>query len=409
MDQSRRNLLGLCGTMAAGMSLMGCSSSLKAAAAPSGNHTERTSSMRNDSVDAYAFGAKGDGKTDCTAALQSAIDKADGGGTVYIPAGHYLTNKLTLRKAVCLMADPTWAYRGEGGTLLKLIDENAPALIDATGAIGASIYGLHLKGTGKGGAAHGIMIDKPYYGVYPEEDTLRIDYCKIGSFAGDAIHLNRIWVCSIRHSYCSGCRNGVFMRGVDVFAHDNWFSANREAGFGAYARNDSVIISSNRIEWNRRAGIALMGGKRYTITGNCFDRAGGAGLALVSRKGIPCEWIVVTGNEFYRGGFNAKTPEENTHILLDAARGITVTGNVFCAWCGDTNWKTSAWGPDYGITYRALENCSITGNTLHAAAAKSLFNDLGGEHTRLEIANNAGSITKPYPVDQYDIDDIVEW
>ncbi|MBI4580979.1 MAG: hypothetical protein HY718_14830, partial [Planctomycetes bacterium] len=41
---------------------------------------------------AAAFGAKGDGKTDDTAAIQRTIDAAAeaGGGTVVLPAGRYL-------------------------------------------------------------------------------------------------------------------------------------------------------------------------------------------------------------------------------------------------------------------------------------------------------------------------------
>ena len=49
-----------------------------------------------------AFGAKGDGKTMNTQAIQRAVDKAAaaGGGVVEVPSGHFLTGVITLRSGV---------------------------------------------------------------------------------------------------------------------------------------------------------------------------------------------------------------------------------------------------------------------------------------------------------------------
>src|SRR4051794_1305137 len=48
--------------------------------------------MHHDSFNVRDVGAVGDGKTDDTAAIQRAIDAAhqDGGGQVFLPAGHSL-------------------------------------------------------------------------------------------------------------------------------------------------------------------------------------------------------------------------------------------------------------------------------------------------------------------------------
>ncbi|NOX54332.1 MAG: glycoside hydrolase family 28 protein, partial [Planctomycetes bacterium] len=55
-------------------------------------------------VDIRSFGAKPDGKTLCTEAIQAAIDRcaAAGGGTVYLPAGKWLSGTIFLKSRVTL-------------------------------------------------------------------------------------------------------------------------------------------------------------------------------------------------------------------------------------------------------------------------------------------------------------------
>ncbi|HEY7087910.1 MAG TPA: glycoside hydrolase family 28 protein [Tepidisphaeraceae bacterium] len=66
------------------------------------------------------IGAVPDGQTDCTAAIQRAIDTAAGmgGGMVYFPAGKYVTGTLWLKSNITLMIEP-------GATLLGAQDVNA--------------------------------------------------------------------------------------------------------------------------------------------------------------------------------------------------------------------------------------------------------------------------------------------
>ena len=60
------------------------------------------------STSVRSFGAKGDGKTDDTAAIQQAIDAcaSGGGGTVTLPAGTYLCRPIFLKSNITLHLDP---------------------------------------------------------------------------------------------------------------------------------------------------------------------------------------------------------------------------------------------------------------------------------------------------------------
>jgi polygalacturonase len=56
--------------------------------------------------DVRELGAKGDGTTDDTAAIQKALDACKGtGGTVKFPAGNYLTGPLSLRTKTTVFLD----------------------------------------------------------------------------------------------------------------------------------------------------------------------------------------------------------------------------------------------------------------------------------------------------------------
>lgn len=354
-------------------------------------------------------GAKGDGASDDTAVFQRLLDLAgECGGTVHVPPGEYRVGSLRMRSHTSLAGSPAYGWRESAGSVLVLADPEARCLLDITLAIGVHIDGLCLDGRGLGGNIHGILVDKPDYGV--TEDSPVVDRCKVTGFTGDGIRLSRIWCFRIR-STMSGHNggNGLSVRGWDGFVLDNWLSVNDGAGFATIGENNAVTMTGNRIEWNKRGGIVILNGSHYNITGNYLDRCG-PGLRFEMEKGYePKPAIVgrvgystVTGNIFYRSGrpewADASIPESSAHVVLRGARGISMTGNTLVAGQDDESESSSFgspsqnWSPRSGMILERLRYTIIADNVLDSASTKELIRDLGGHGPGVVQRDNPGEI-----------------
>lgn len=346
-------------------------------------------------VNVKDFGASGDGKKDDTAAVQKALDKAGlSHGAVFIPEGNFLCDELKVPEGIGIHGLPAWSYRKGMGSILSFRG-TGKCLINLTGAFGAYLYGLCLDGRNTGKEIHGILIDKPDYGT--QEDTPRIDTCRIENFTGDGIRLERIWCFCVRHSHCmrnKGC--GLRVRGWDGFILDNWFSGNGKAGYGSYEENASNTITGNRIEWNREGGILICGGSHYNITGNYIDRSGRCGIALLpGPDGRSCEVISMTGNVVYRSGkpeWGKQDDYDSSHIRLESVKGLTFTGNALNS--GRDDGGEGSYSPDYGIVMKNLESTVIKDNVQHNGAIRELMMDLGGHGEGVIIRDNVGTLRK---------------
>ena len=348
--------------------------------------------MTKRMIDVRDFGAVGDGRSDATAAIQQALDAAAAPqAAVYVPGGVYACSMLRVPPRVELRGDVGWSYRDPGGSVLRLADAGASCLINLTGAVGATVTGLALEGGELGAEVHGILVDKSDYG---EEDTIRIERCRVARFSGDGIRLRRIFAFFVRQ--CMSIHNrgdGLWMRGWDALIADNCFSGNRKCGFGAYEENASVTLTGNRIEWNRTAGILIQGGTHYNITGNYIDRSGGPGLWIRPRGAIAPTVVAATGNLIYRSGkpewCPADEPHASSQVFFDGARGLTFCGNTLNA--GLDDYARGQVSPRYGIVCRGLQSCVIKDNVLHGGATGSLVEDLGGHGEGVVLRDNVGS------------------
>lgn len=397
---SRRKLMG--GVLAGG------AASIFAASASAANSVSPTVTPSSTYVDVTTFGAKGDGITDDTNAIQAAIDSVVTIGnhrqkvSVFMPPGIYCCKRLNMVSNAALIGIPGFDYESPGGTIIKLIDSNSstsPCLIDITNTRGVTLQGLSLDGSiSQGGSAiHGIMRnDATPGGLSGLENSTRIDNCQIGDFSGDGLHIVNGWCWSLRHSYVfNNAGHGINYCGWDAFILDNWLSNNGGCGFAATGQNNSAVtFTANRVEWNHQHGMLIAKSAAfYTITGNYFDYSYLCGIAAVTATSDPqpVEQVTITGNFFYRSGHvgAASNSVDSSHIKLMGCCGVTCVGNT-CRVGDDTGNLTGTLGPCYGIYYENLTDCVIMGNALHKGALKYLLSGRGGSNNA--VANNQGSL-----------------
>lgn len=329
------------------------------------------------------FGAKGDGKTPCSEAIQKALNEAaKDESTVHFASGVYLCHDLQVPPHVTLTAEPEWIFQGsDHGAVLKLDDVNAKCMLNITGAYGAHIHGMLLTGIRN--------TPKPVHGIWQNnekkwserEDTFVIDDTKVQLFSGHGIYLKRIWLFIIRHSQAfHNVGDGVRIHGWDGFVTDCQFSGNGGNGFGTEDCGATVMFTANRVEWNRGDGLHLENGDMWNVTGNAFDRNWGA---AISCKNISASTF--TGNIFRRNG--KANDEQSCQVKLVNSKGLAFSCNS--GKVGRDDGGKGEWTPNYGFIIEKLTDSVISGNTMHAGFLKEMFIDRGG-HTNLVLRDNVG-------------------
>lgn len=335
------------------------------------------------------FGARGDGKTSDSEAIQRALDAAGAVmGTVWFPAGVYRCHGLRVPPHVTLLADPVWIFQGaKAGAVLDLDDPNAACMLDITGAFGVHVHGLVLNGIRETPQpVHGIFLNNTEKWS-KKEDSFVFDDIKVMNFSGHGINLQRIWLFIIRHSQCYHNKgDGVRVKGWDGFVTDNQFSGNGGSGFACDEVGATVMFTANRVEWNHGYGLLLVKGDDWNVTGNSFDRNWGAGLCALGTQAL-----TVTGNVFRRCGKDSNQlaeGERSCQVRLEGCRGLAMTGNSCLA--GRDDGGKGLYTPQVGFILKGLAYSVISGNALYRGYMQEKIVDLGGHGEEFVLKDNVG-------------------
>ena len=359
------------------------------------------------------FGAMGDGKTDDTAALLDAMEKAtQEEGTVYFPAGTYCIHPVKVPSHITLLGNSAWSYsyrngrdpEYQGRVVLSALSAEGKALLDLDAQRGTRLIGLSLAGNKLGEEFHGIYSHHGY-----GEQNIVIEDCRISDFTGCGIKLDWVWVFAIRRCIIQGNKkHGIdWSKGYDGWIIDNQIAAN--GGAGIYAGGEhpedvnninlsgmcTVTCTANRIEWNQLGGVVLYYSDTMQINGCSLDHNFGPAVMMVN-----CMASSVSGCVMRSSGCD-RLDDMSCHVYLENCKGVNISSNTLWGWYGRPEYPYKDATPYYGFVIKDLEGCIIGNNALYHAGSKQAILDYNG-HKDSEIESK--SYVKPnlsgltYPV-----------
>ncbi len=350
------------------------------------------------------FGAVGDGQTDDTAAIRTAIQQTET-GLVTFPRGDY---RITETIEIDLAETDRLGLDGRGGSGRVIMDGSGPAFrfvghhrgtanpasveeatwqrqrmpqVQSLGILGRhpEADGLSFTGTMQA-IVRGVLIREVRHGIHltGRNRNVLIDAVHIYDCSGvgvffDQVNLHQVNVIGSHISYCDGGGikvEGSEIRNLQITGNDIEYNYDQEAEESADiwidARRDTVregTIASNTIQAvpsPRGANIRFVGPSppegrgatgMWTITGNLI------GNQEVNVHLKNAEGITVTGNHIYSAAQQT--------ILVETSRNLVLSSNVM--------EQSHGFRRDFrnGITLRETRGVVLTGNVITDAAIGS--------------------------------------
>jgi len=298
------------------------------------------------------FGAKGDGKTNDTEALQHAVNEID--GVLELPRGDYL-----IRRPIVVPLQRTGfaGIRGDQGTARILMHGPGPAL---------RIVGDH-QGTATPSTVKEHTWERERFPVISGFEVQ-------GHHAeADGIQLYRTMQTTIREVLIRNCRYGIhlFERNRNFLLAQCHIYDNSDTGvFFDKCNLHQVIIIGNHISYCKRAGIRQLEGDVHNIqiTGNDIEYNSGAEgssgeIVLEAAKGIISEFTIASNTlqaTAEANGANILIDGQNADTPSTGARLINITGNVLGS-------------RDRGVWMNQAIRASVTGNTIYGATKENVL------------------------------------
>ncbi|MGE8483463.1 MAG: M10 family metallopeptidase C-terminal domain-containing protein [Pseudomonas sp.] len=285
------------------------------------------------------FGAKGDGITDDTAAIQRAIDAAAaaGGGQVYVPTGTYIVSGGVEPSDGCLMLKSNVYLYGDGmgATTVKVADGSDTKI---TGVI-RSAYGEETHDFG----VSNLTIDGNR-----DNTTGKIDGWFNGYIPGQAGYDSNVTLDSVEIKDCSGYGFDPHEQTINMVIKNSVSHGNGLDGFVADFLSNSTFENNVAYDNDRHGFNVVTSTHDFTLTNNIAYNNGGNGIVVQrGSENIPSPSnITITGGEVYGNGAEG--------VLIKMSSEVTVSGV-------DIHDNTSA-----GVRIYGSNHVELIDNTLHS-------------------------------------------
>jgi hypothetical protein len=307
-------------------------------------------------INVLDHGAKGDGATNDTAAIQNVLDTYAGKAVVFIPNTGlpYMTNPLRVSSNAEVLIHGTLLLRPGASHALLAFDNANNVTIRGHGTLDGNGGAQSVNGCGTlgGDNAHNARIaGLTFKNAFnwnvniTASSNVRLD----GVSLIGGVNSNEFGAgcdnCWITNSYINGPSNDggwTFYGGITNSGITNCIVTNaRASGIGIYADGPQPAVCSNIV-----------------IANNVIHHNSPGGISVVTQvAGDPTHTgIVITGNRCYANA-NFGNPVY-ADIWLSHGSGVTISGNDLSGSGSGTN---SVWGVFVGV---ASSHVNITGNTI---------------------------------------------
>ncbi|NWC09397.1 right-handed parallel beta-helix repeat-containing protein [Pseudomonas agarici] len=297
------------------------------------------------------FGAKGDGITDDTAAIQNAIDAAAaaGGGQVYVPSGTYIVSAGEEPSDGCLMLKSNVYLSGDGmgETTVKVADGSDTKI---TGII-RSAYGEETHDFG----VSNLTIDGNR-----DHTTGKIDGWFNGYIPGEEGYDSNVTLDSVEIKDCSGYGFDPHEQTVNMVIKNSVSHGNGLDGFVADFLSASTFENNVAYDNDRHGFNVVTSTHDFTLTNNVAYDNGGNGI-VVQRGGedIPSpNHITISGGAMYGNGAEG--------VLIKLSSEVTVSGV-------DIHDNGGAGVRIYGSNNVDVTDNTLNNNSLGAAVAEIII------------------------------------
>lgn len=364
-------------------------------------------------ISVKSYGAKGDGVTDDTNAIKSALNDLVPavGGTIYFPTGTYI-----ISETILIGGNVTIYGDGVFNSLIKLADNSNCNIIsndENTIMYYITIHDIGLDGNAKNNTSgSGILLhnvsDSQIYNV------------RIANFKDDAIHFTAnkyslapmIYNCFIRGAndyttgsgiFCDGAVTDLYVNNVDI----GWCGT---AGINLAASNGSSII--NAMCWQCGVGLKFYSCQRLRVVNCLADYSKTWGWTLQK-----C-YLFTISNSHSKDSSQISTSfypefyiEDSTFILVDNCVAISNGKSKYGLECkGTTNYikiSNSDFSNNSKDVYLLGNNSCIDNATLNICDKNANINVTGKTEIELNLKEYSCNIINVYGTSEGEINIIL--